>query len=243
MRRKLAAACFCLSLWGAAPLNGEEGIKQPVAVTTTQKLDFAPGGVIRMTGDYGYVNLEGWDQPAVEITVTKSLGPDYGPERQERAKQRLERVRVVAERRSDTDLLIATILPPRGGPLPHSKQGGVILDYDIHVPRDTRLVIHHGKGFVSVTGVTADIEATVSSGDILLMLPDLGPRAIDAKCRIGKVDSDFAGTAHRKYLIGERFDRANSTGTRRIHLRVGFGGITIKQLPPESEPPIAAGGP
>ena len=249
MRRKLARVCLCLSLLGTTPLFGEEGVKRPVEVTSSERFSFAHGGTIRLNDTYGHLNVEGWDQPAVEITVTKSMGPDYGPEQQERVKQRVERVRVVAERHSDTDLVISTILPRRGGPfsppLPRTTKGGVLVDYDIHVPRDARLVIHHGKGYVSVGDVTGDIEATVGSGDILLMLPGPAPFSIDAKCRIGKVDSDFAGTAShdardfRLGMIGERFDRANPPGSRRIHLRVGFGGITIKQVPPESDPPVA----
>src|SRR5437868_1495583 len=104
------------------------------------------------------LNVEGWDQPTVEITVTKSMEDDYGPEKLDRAQQCLERVRIIAERQSDTDVVISTILPPRGGyfspPLPPTTKGGVLVDYEIHVPRDAGLVIHHGKGYVSVSEVT-----------------------------------------------------------------------------------------
>jgi len=224
--------CKCLVVWlGLGVLFGEVGIKQPVEVTNTERVDFAPGGVIRMDHSYGTLNIEGWDQPVVEITVTKSLGPDYAPERRDEAKRRLESVRVVAERKSDTELTIATILAHRRG---------VLLDYEIHVPRDTRLVIHHGKGLVSVNDVTGSIEATVSSGDIVLMLADADPRTIDAKCRMGRVDSDFAGAEHIRYLIGERFDRAGASSPRRIYLHARYGGITIKQSLPESEAPVAS---
>jgi hypothetical protein len=244
MRRKLSVFWFGLGVATSAPLFGGEGIKQPVEVTSNERVNFAPGGTVHMNGSYGHLNVEGWDQAAVEITVTKSLEPDYVPEQQERVKQRLERVRVGAERHSDTDLAVLTVLPLRGGhlspPFRRTTKAGVLLDYTIYVPRDTRLIIHHGKGYVSVSGVTGDIETTVSSGDIVLMLPGSDSHTIDAKCRIGRVDSDLTGTAHMKYLLGKQFDRANQTGTRRIRLRVGFGGITIKQVPPESEPPVAS---
>jgi hypothetical protein len=244
VRRKLAVVCFGLGVTASALLFGEEGIKQPVEVTSTDRVSFAAGGTIHMKGSYGALNVEGWDRPAVEITVTKSLGPDYGPEKQAWATQRLEHLRVVAERHSDTELVISTTLAPRDSHAspssPRPKKRGVLLDYDIHVPRDTRLVIHHGKGYVSVSDVIGDIETTVSSGDISLMLPASGSRAIDARCGIGRVASDFAGTARTRYLLGGRFERVNQAGTGRIHLRVGFGGITIKQVSKESEPPAAS---
>jgi hypothetical protein len=54
------------------------------------------------------------------------------------------------------------------------------------VPRDTRLAIRHGTGFVFVNGVTNDIEASVSRGDILLMLPDARSYSIDARSKLIK---------------------------------------------------------
>ena len=54
------------------PLFGANELKQ-VKITGTERVDFAPGGTIRIRGSYGSVSVEGWDQPEVEIIVTKSL--------------------------------------------------------------------------------------------------------------------------------------------------------------------------
>jgi hypothetical protein len=205
------------------------GGEQRVEVTKTELVSFAPGGLIRLDGSYGNLNVEGWDRAEVEITVTKSTQKYYESKQREKAATKLEPVRVSTERRSDTELAISTI-----------KRGGVSVDYEIRVPRDSRLEIRHGTGQIIVANVTGDINATGQRGDILLMLPNSGVYSIDARTKVGVVTSDFAGDLHRRrYLIGERF--ASPSAAHRVFLRVGIGGITIKQVPSEAEPPVTAG--
>ena len=260
MRRKLAIVCLCLSVLGTAPLFGEEGIKHPVEVTSTERFSFGEGGVIRVNQSYGYLNVEGWDQPTVEITVTRSMERYYEPGQQDQAARRLERVRVVAERRSDSELTISTVLPrkffarwlgsksglPRGagatldkvtGTVRHplGGKGAVKLEYQIHVPHNSRLVIQHGPGQVLVGNVSGDIDVASSSGDIVLMLTDSGTYSIDARSKLGTVSSDFPGSSHRRHLVGSGFARPTPPPSRRIHLRTGIGGITIKAVPAEAD--------
>ena len=112
------------------------------------------------------------------------------------------------------------------------------VQYEIHVPRDSRLEIHHGTGTVSVTGIAGDIDASVGRGDILLwLLP--GSYSLDARSTFGIVSSDIEGSARNKYLIGESFTKANPPPSHRLHLRMGFGGITLKEILPESQAPTA----
>ena len=246
MKCKLTFVCLGLGALVTSRLFGEEGIKHPVEVTTTERFAFAPGGIIRVNGAYGHLSVEGWDEPAVEITVTKSKEHDYGPEQQEHAKQLLERVRVVAERHSDTELDVSTILPRRGffrrlvpPPFPRTTEHGVQVDYDIHVPRDSRLVIRHRGGYVMVSDVLGGIEATNRSGDMIVMLPDPRAYAIDAKSKVGPVSFDFADAAHRLYRLGERLAFGSPAPSRRVYLRVGIGSITIQEAPPGAEAPGA----
>jgi hypothetical protein len=84
--------------------------------------------------------------------------------------------------------------------------------------------------------VTGGVEASNRDGDIVLFLPEPGPYSIDARSKMGTVISDFAGKAHVKYFIGEKFTGANESAAHPIHLRVGFGGITIKERAPEAAP-------
>ena len=221
------------------PLFGANELKQ-AKVTNTERVDFAPGGTIRISGSYGSVSVEGWDEAAVEMIVTKSL-PFGESKTQDQDQNRLASVRMVANRTSPTELTISTMLASHGKGVPfRSSTSGVTVEAEIHVPRDTRLAIHHHTGYVFVGGVTGDIEASASRGDIVLMLPDSGSYTIDAKTKLGIVSSDFEGSVRSRYLVGRRFARTLTPPAQQLYLRMGFGGITIKAVPPEAEAPAPA---
>jgi hypothetical protein len=208
--------------------EGPEKYRQ-ISVSNTERINFAPGGTIRVNDSSGHVMVEGWDQNEVEITVVKSM--PYGYDK-DRAQQQLNRVKVNTQRVSPTELAISTV---------PSHRGKVTVDYEIHVPRDSKLVIHHNGGYVLASQVSGDIEATCRRGDIIVMLPDPGPYSIDAKSKLGNVLSDYTGDTHLlRYLVGERYASPNPAPAHRIYLRVGMGGITIKQLPLKAEVPVAA---
>jgi hypothetical protein len=230
---KLGAMFVGLSVLGTTlPLLGDAGPSAQVQSANTERVNFAPGGVIHVNGSFGDLNVEGWDRPEVEVTILKSSDNYYQPKDQQKKDQaagRLKDVQITTEHGTAAELTISTA--PSGG------KRHVTAGYEIHVPRSSSLVIHHRVGFVLVDNVTGDIEATGRRGDIVLMLPDKGAYAIDAKSKLGTVSSDFAGDIHVQHLVGERFAATGQTPARRIYLRMGFGGITIKALTPESEPP------
>lgn len=215
-------------------LFAQDGIKQPAQVTATDRVNFAPGGLIRLTTPSSNLFVEAWDRPEVEITTIKSS----------RHARCLDDVRVVTDRRSATELAITTTLPSRSF---FARLFGLncaaAVEQHVNAPRDSRLVIHHGAGYVMVSGIRGEIEANSRSGDIVLMLPGPGPYSIDAKSKFGSVSSDFAGTTQRKRLVGEQFASTNPPSSRRIYLRIGFGGITIKEVPSTPEAPVGAGVP
>jgi hypothetical protein len=203
------------------------------------------GGTIRVDNSYGYLTVEGWDEPEVEVTVTKSTDRFYDPKQRDEVAPRFERIRVIAERQSDKESAISTTLPARHGlpysilpsrqivfTMPKKTALGVTLDYTLHVPRDSRLIVHHDHGYVWVSDVTGDIEVNSHTGDMVVVLPDPGPYAIDARTRLGSVSSDLAGEGHKQFLVGTQFVRACEAPSRKIYLRMGRGNITIKNGPP-----------
>jgi hypothetical protein len=229
------------------PALSDEYVKPQPEVTRTEQVDFSPGGLIRLDGAYGDLFVEGWDQPEVEITVTKSMRYKYESAQSQRAAQHMESIRVVPERRSPTELTISIMLPPRhrkwSPPLPSATKACVMLEYHLVVPRNSRLVIHQGVGNVLVRDVTGDIEAACRMGDILLWLSGSRTYSIDARSRAGTVSSDFSGAIRSHFLFGQAFSSPNPAPSQRLHLRVGFGGIMIKPILPESEtPPSPASG-
>jgi hypothetical protein len=232
MTRALAITVGVLGFGGF--LFGEGPAEQLAQVINTQRIDFAPGGTIRLEKSWGDLYIEGWDQPQVEISVTKSTSySDNAAALKEKVAPKLDTIKVAADRRSDSELAV---------PLSKTAKNGVHLEYSLHVPRNSRLIIDHRGGSVEVGNVTGDIEAANRHGDILLMLPGAGAYAIDARSRMGHIASDFEGKTLSRYLVGQRFIGANSSGAHRIYLRTGFGGITILAIPPEGESLSTAGG-
>ena len=228
MKFAVAALAISLPLSAAAP-------EQDVQVTTTQRLDFPSSGTIQVNASCGQLNIEGWDQPTVEVTVTRSAFSD--DKDKNHANQSLNAMRINTERQGDNQLTVSTAFPPGlYFPRPFQCKGGASLDYRIKAPRHARLVLHHKNGDIVVYGMGGEIEAKIGAGTIALQLPD-GQYAIDAKCKVGGVDSDFAGTYRGRYLIKEGFQEAGASSARKIYLRVGFGRIEIQKVAAETRPP------
>jgi hypothetical protein len=219
---KPASILFALGL--AAPaLTAQQFAPQRSEPPHTERMDFSPGGTIRIEDSRGDLYVEGWDRPEVEITIAKAMPYGYKPKQPEVATKHLESVRIVSERKSPTDLTIAT-----------KKTDGVKIEYEIHVPRDSKLVIHHTTGSVFVIGVASDVDVTCHRGDIVLMLSDRRAYSIDASTTLGTVMSDFDGATNlRRYRLGEHYTTAGAQASPQIRLRMGVGGIAIKAVPPE----------
>jgi len=241
-----SATVAALPLPGADKLE-EKGPKQSFEVTKTERVPFQPGGTIRLENSYGYLTVEGWDEPEVEVTVTKSTDHFYEPDRKEMTQQRFEEVQVASERASDKEFTISTSLPLRKNllssvlperrvivTLPVRGHRGVTVEYRLHVPRSSRLVVHHDFGYVWVSDVTGDIEVDSHTGDMIVMLPDPGPYSVDARTGLGSVTSDLAGRGHKRFLVATRFTHTSEAPARRVRLRMGRGSITIKTGPPSA---------
>ncbi len=241
MTGKLIVAFGLSALATVLPLPGAEGNmqtgpEQSFEVTSMERAAFQPGGTIYLDESYGYLTVEGWDKPEVEVITTKSTDRFYEPGEREEAKQRLERIKVVTERRSQAEFAIKTLPAARSHhwpwPVPSTTHAAVTVEYRVHVPRDSRLVVHHDNGYVFVNDVTGNIEVHSHTGDMIVMLPDPGPYSIDAITRMGSVSSDFVGKGIKQFLVGTHFAYAGQTPSRRIHLRMGRGSITIVNGPP-----------
>jgi DUF4097 and DUF4098 domain-containing protein YvlB len=150
-------------------------------------------------------------------------------------------VQVTAERKSDTDLQINTAVPHYSRwTHPLGSTGGVMVEYQIKAPRNSNLAIQQGTGDIMVTGINADINATGSKGDIVVLLPEGVQYSIDAKTKLGTVSSDFDGDFHHRHWVGIRYATAPATPAHKIYLRMGIGGITLKGSPAMAQPPSGA---
>jgi hypothetical protein len=230
MIRRVAplALALCLPLLTKTPL-------QPVQVVTTDRVDFAAGGTIRFEGSTGELNIEGWDQPQVQVTLTRF---DYAEAAdKDREKGKLERIAVKMEKGSGNELVVTTTLPHRNY-FARKVRGATDADmnYRVMIPRDSHLIVHHGNGDVMVYDVGGDIEATAGVGAIVVQLDDPAQYAIDAHSRAGEVYSDYDGNYRTPLHIGSAFLASPQPPAHRVFLRVRIGDIDIVKIGPN---PIA----
>jgi hypothetical protein len=239
-RVSLVFLCVVLPSWC------DDYVKTQPETTSTQHFDFAPGGTIRFDGSYGDLFIEGWDQPEVEFTVTKSVRYKYESEESPKAANRLSSLEVVTNRTSPTELVISNKrpAPSREGavspPVWSSTKGSVLLEYELHVPRNSRFVIRHGNGQILVRDITGDIDASCSMGEMSLWLSGDKTYSIDARSSAGTILSEFAGSKRSRYMFGQSFTSGGSAAEQKIRLRVGYGNIAIEPI--LTEPQIPATG-
>jgi hypothetical protein len=243
MKRLLLALLFAIGAIGADAPN-TKGPRQSFEITTKERVDLLPGGAIRVENSYGYLTVEGWDEPEVEIVVTKSTDHFLEPEQKGQAEKAFTQIRVTARKKSDKELSISTTLPDRHGfpysilpsrqimfTMPKKTTLGVTVDCTVHVPRDSQLVVHQDHGYVWVSDVAGDIDVASHTGDMIVLLPDPGPYSIDARTRLGSVSSDSPGSGHKQFLVGTQFVYSGQASAHRVRLRMGCGSITIKNGP------------
>jgi len=224
-RLALLVLAFVLPLLAKAPL-------QETQIITGEHTDLAPGGTVRVIGSMGQLDVEGWDQPQVEITLGRSTFRPGTPKGFEDAKQFLNHIQVKVERNSAGEVLISTLFPKRNLiTRPLRGKTDVSLQYVIKVPRAAHLVIHHDSGDIRLQGLTGPIEAGTHAGDIEMRLPEASPYTIDARCKVGGVYSDFTGDHRVRYVVGERYGHDAASSAPHAVLRVGVGGIQILKTP------------
>jgi hypothetical protein len=186
---------------------------QRVDLPTVEKVDFAPGGTVHIEASTGELNIEGWDQPTVQIEVLRTSWD---------AKTQLKKIEITKQLK-DKDLTITTA---------HKRFTGAQIDYRILVPRNTNLVIHHGIGAVTIYDVTGNIDATAKNGDVVVQLPEKAKYQIEAKTKFGGIYTDFDAPHHPHLALGETL-KSSQDGPGELHkvqLHVGHGGITIEKV-------------
>ena len=216
----LLVSVLITSLPPATAAGRGKDAKKSVEVSKTQSIEFIPRGVIRIQKSFGEVFVDGWDKNEVEVTVIKSIKASDTPEDQEKARQKLETVDVIASKQSADTLLIESRLPFRKN---------LDLEYRIKIPRESDLFVKHSYGEVTVDGVMGELEITASAGEITVNLQDGREYNIDAKVKIGDVVSAFKGMSKRSYLVSEKFSRDDRKESHRVYLRIGIGEIAINK--------------
>jgi hypothetical protein len=223
-------ALLALLILAASPVTEAKAPQQSVDVKTVQSADFTAGATVRIAGTAGELNIETWDQPRVEATLTRSEFAD-ADERAE-VKKRLERIGLSVGKHGN-EIAVVMTAPKRSflGRWVRGKTNATVV-CRVMVPRDAKLVVRHEDGSVMVYGAAGDIDATARFGDIVLQLADPAQYAIDARAKVGGVYTDYAGKYRQRRLVGQSLVSASGAGAHAIHLRVGAGGISIVKMGP-----------
>src|SRR5215469_5233719 len=178
--RKIAIIALAFAVRGMSvqPLFAQQ-VSPLYQQTNTEHVALAAGGTIRINDSFGELDIEGWNQPHVEVTVIKTLPYDS---KESKSRKDLDVVKVATERKSDNEVVISTTVASHGGwlsPVLKSKSD-VWVEYHIRAPRDSKLVVRHDRGTVQVNNMVAAIDADSGGGDMILILPDPGARSVDA---------------------------------------------------------------
>jgi hypothetical protein len=224
MLRRIAplALILCLPALPKTPV-------QPVQVVTTGKVDFAAGGTIRFEGSVGELNIEGWDEPQVQVTLTRL---DYAEAAdKDSLKQKLTAITLKTEKGAGNELVVTTTLPHRNyfvrKVLGATNSG---LNYRVMVPRGSHLIVHHGNGDVVIYDVGGDIDATARVGSVVAQVADPAEYTIDARTRAGEVYTDYDGKNRSPLLLGDRFAAGAKTAAHHVYARVRIGDIDVIKM-------------
>ena len=226
MRKLLPLGCFSLICLLAA----DEPSAQKVDISKTDHFDLAATGTVRLEHSTGELAIEGWDQPQVEVTTTRSTKEPYPAAERQSATRKLDQVRITAERRG-SEVVIDTALPRRHLPGLPRNADGVGVDYHLKIPRHAHLIVQHGEGEVHLQNLAGNLDVTVRKGLISLLLPHDANYEVDARTNIGGITSDIAGNSrHRFFHLGNQFIQTNSANAPKLHFRVGYGDILILKM-------------
>jgi hypothetical protein len=215
----------------AAPVMAADEPTEPVSVTSTQRVALTPGGTVYMDETWGELSIEAWDEPAVEVVMTRRMAKPPAADKAEKARADLERFGARVEATTPDRVSIVGLNPGSSVARPLGGKSGVRLTYVMHVPRNSRLELHNGVGTVRIADVTGDIAVNSDVGEVMLKVPIEPTTAIEASSGIGDVDVSAAleerGDLHRRALVGQRFSYQPPQVDKRITVKLGVGSITI----------------
>lgn len=197
--------------------------KQRVYVTTTERIPFNNGVSVHLKDTFGEVQVEGWERNEVEIELKRGTQKKYSASEEAKEKRRLEKVKL-AMTNNNGDLVIETQNMP-------FMKNNFSLEYKVKVPQAIFLKVKHGIGEVHIKNMLSDIEATVRIGELAVEMPENVPFDLDARSKIGEVESDFEGKYNRPKVLGAKMvGETKHSEPHKLYLRVGIGEVDVRKM-------------
>lgn len=147
-------------------------VLEPAEIVDTQQTLISSGGILEVKESHGNVNIIGWEQPQIEVTVTKSTSRRFSREDIDQAIAELDRIVVTTDHVGDNRVVIRTQLPSRSGYI-NTRRGKsrFKLQYTIKVPKQTKIIVTQDAGQVSVKNVTSAVEVNTCPGGLTIGTP------------------------------------------------------------------------
>ena len=203
---------FCLP----APLRADEFSK-----TFHYSVRMFSYGMLTIDTRMGDIQVEGWDEPRLEIEAEKVVEAKD----EKRAQPLYDQVQVVLTGQ-DKQVLLRTVYPPRGLWRPFRNESKLSVNFRIHMPFDANLTMKCVDGEVRTSGLIGTQQINVNYGDVEVNVPSIYRlRSLNARSILGYVQSDLHGEDSAGW--GRRILFWNSQGDQDIKVRVRLGGVYV----------------
>jgi hypothetical protein len=214
--RGLLVAFLCGLLFFAPSLSADEFSQ--LSHYSVRLFSFGTFTMDVRTGD---IQITGWDDPHVQIEAEKVV--EAGSRR--KAASQYKRVRILLEGR-DKEVHLRTLYPARRPWRPFRGESKLSVNFRIHMPYDSNLILKCVDGDVRVRGVIGQESLMVNYGNVEIDVPSIHRlRSLGAKTWLGNVQSDLHGEDSTGFSQKVLF--WNPTGTQDIRVKVHMGGIYI----------------
>jgi len=214
--RGLLVAFLCGIFFFTLPLKADEF--RQVSHYSVRLFSFGTFTLDVRTGD---IQITGWDDPHVQIEAEKVV--EAGSRR--KAASQYKRVQILLEGR-DKRVHLRTLYPPRRPWRPFRGESKLSVNFRIHMPYDSNLILKCVDGDVRVRGIIGQESLMVNYGDVEIDIPSIDRlQSLRAKTWLGNVQSDLHGEDSAGF--SRKVEFWNPNGTQDILVKVHMGGIYI----------------
>ena len=169
----------------------------------------------------GDLEIEGWDEPRVEIDAEKLVRAGS----EAKARRLYDQLKIELAG-GDKEVRLRTLYPPRRLWRLFRGASKLSVNFRIHMPYDANLTLKCGNGDVCIRGVVGQQHVRVSRGDVEVNVPSLHRlRSLKARTWLGYVQSDLHGEDSAGF--GREITFWNPRGEQDIAVRVRLGGVYV----------------
>lgn len=178
-------------------------------------------GTLTVDTRMGDLQVEGWDEPRLEIEAEKVVQAKSAAKTQ----PLYDEIKIQIEG-GDKRVWVRTLYPPRRLWRPFRGGTKLSVNYRIRMPYDANLILKCVDGDVRVRGIVGHQQIHVNYGDVEINIPSVYRlRLLSARTWLGYVQSDLHGEDHAGFT--PRLSFWNPTGDQDIVVRVRMGGVYV----------------